>query len=139
MTAKTARCLLALTLTGLLNATWVASGEEKVQPPVGKFECRDWETQPTVLLAALVLRGDGSYEATDKVDDLTANRPSATGKYTYDQSKQLINWTSGGWKGRSGTYMPNVKGTDFVIVHTKQDPEGKVSGALRCARSSPAR
>jgi len=139
MTAETARCLLALTLTGLLNGVWVANGEEKVHPPTRHFECRDWETQPTVLLAALVLRGDSSYQATDKVDDLTASRPSATGKYTYDESKQSINWTSGGWKGRSGTYLPNVKGTDFVIVHAKQDPEGKVSGALRCARSSPTR
>ena len=28
--------------------------------------------------------------------------------------------------------MPHVKGTDFVVVHTKRDPENKIDGTLRC-------
>jgi hypothetical protein len=136
MKAKKVTGVLASILASILTMIGIAAGQRAVSNPTGQFECRDWEKQPTILLAALVLHSDGTYEATDKVGDLTAHRPSATGKYSYDQSKQLIDWTSGGWKGRSGTYMSNVKGTDFVVVHTTQDPEGKISGALRCARSS---
>jgi hypothetical protein len=33
--------------------------------------------------------------------------------------------------------MPRVKGTDFVVIHTTRDPEGKVDGTLRCARTLP--
>ncbi|MGA2005074.1 MAG: hypothetical protein ABSG70_16935 [Terriglobales bacterium] len=52
-------------------------------------------------------------------------------------NKQQIDWSSGDWKDRIGTYMPNVKGTDFVVVHTKKDPEGRIDGVLRCARTAP--
>ena len=131
--------ILPLTLGGFLTGTCVATGQETVQPPVGQFECRDWESTPTVLLAVLVLHGDGSYEATNRVDDLNAHRPTTTGRYTYDVEKQQIDWTSGGWKNRIGTYMPHVKGTDFVVIHTKRDPEGKIDGTFRCARTPPPR
>jgi hypothetical protein len=114
-------------------------GQQATPSPVGQFECRNWESQPTVLLAFLVLQGDGTYQATDKVDDLTAHRPSTKGHYVYDQSEQKINWTSGDWQNRVGTYMPQVKGTDFVVVHTKRDPEGQVDGVLRCARTPKAK
>jgi hypothetical protein len=105
------------------------------QSPAGQFECRNWEVQPTVLLAALTLNSDGSYQAIDNTADLTANRPSATGHYTYHPNKKQIDFTSGAWNNRLGTYMPQVKGTDFVVIHTRRDPEGKVDGTLRCART----
>jgi hypothetical protein len=69
--------------------------------------------------------------------DLSAHRPSTKGQYIYDVNKQQIDWSSGDWKDRIGTYMPNVKGTDFVVVHTKKDPEGRIDGVLRCARTAP--
>jgi hypothetical protein len=126
-------------LLGFLTPTGLASGQRSTQSPVGQFECRDWDVQPTTLLAVVVLRSDGSYEATDKTEDLTAHRPTTSGRYTYDPRKQLIDWTSGGWRDRIGTFMPKVKDTDFVVVHTKDDPEGKIrGGALRCARMPQA-
>lgn len=106
------------------------------QSPTGQFECRNWDLQPTVLLAAFTLNSDGSYQATDNVADLTANRPSATGRFTFDPNKKQVDFTSGAWNNRVGTYMPQVKGTDFVVIHTRRDPEGKADGALRCARTS---
>jgi hypothetical protein len=137
MTARNIGWIVALALGSFLTGTCVASGREPAQPPVGRFECRDWETQPPILHAVLVLRADGFYEATDRVDDLNAHRPTTTGRYVFDKDKQQIDWTSGGWKERIGTYMPHVKGTAFVVVHTKRDPESKVDGALRCARTPP--
>jgi hypothetical protein len=101
---------------------------------VGQFECRDWESESTILQAVLVLHPDGSYEATDRVDDLNAHRPTTTGRYVFDEDKQQIDWSSRNWKDRTGTYMPRVKGTDFVVVHTKRDPDNKTDGTLRCAR-----
>lgn len=120
---------------GSLAAAHAAFAEPPTTSPVGQFECRDWDTQPTVLLASFLLRGDGTYEATDKVPDLTAHRPSTTGQYRYDEPKEKIYWTSGDWQNRVGSYMPRVKGTDFVVIHTTRDPEGKVDGVLRCART----
>jgi hypothetical protein len=134
MTARTI-WILALALSAFLAETFVARGRQTPQSPVGQFECRDWESQPTVLLALLVLRADGTYEATDRVDDLNAHRPTTTGRYTFNEDQQQIDWTSGGWKDRIGTYMSHVKGTDFVVVHTKRDPENKADGTLRCART----
>jgi hypothetical protein len=123
-------CTLALSLSGAsLHA----------QSPVGQFECRNWDIQPTVLLAAFSLNADGSYQATDNVADLTAHRPSATGHYTFDPSKKQIDFASGAWNNRVGSYMPQVKGTDFIVIHTRRDPEGKVDGALRCARTTSQR
>jgi hypothetical protein len=117
----------------LAGAVHVAAAQDAAQSPAGHFECRDWESQPTILLAVLVLRTDGTYEATDRLDDLNAHRPTTTGRYTFSQDKQQIDWTSGGWKDRIGTYMRHVKGTDFVVVHTKRDPENRSDGTLRCA------
>jgi hypothetical protein len=119
--------------TYLAGAVPVATTQETAQSPAGHFECRDWESQPTILLAVLVLRTDGTYEATDRLDDLNAHRPTTTGRYSFSGNKQQIDWTSGGWKERIGTYMRHVKGTDFVVVHTKRDPENKSDGTLRCA------
>ena len=122
-----------------MTGTSIAPGQEATWSPVGQFQCRDWESEPTTLLAVFKLKGDGSYEAIDKLDDLKAHRLTTTGRYTYDADKQQIDWTSGGWKDRIGTYMPHVKGTDFVVVHTKRDPENKVDGTLRCARTETSR
>jgi hypothetical protein len=130
---------VGLLLAALLAGTLVAKGQDLRKAPVGQFECRDWESQPTILLAVLVLRADYTYEATDKVDDLNAHHPTTTGEYSFHQDKQEIDWTSGDWKDRVGTYMPHVKGTDFVVVHTKRDPENKTDGTLRCARTLPPR
>jgi hypothetical protein len=110
-------------------------GQDRSRPPRGAFQCRNWDISPTILLALFTLHGDGSYEATDKVSDLTAHRASTTGRYTYDVAAQKIHWTSGDWKGRVGTYLLNLKGTDFIVIHTERDPEGKVDGVLRCART----
>jgi len=101
----------------------------------GQFECRNWDVQPTTLQAVLALKSDGSYQATDNVADLTAHRASATGHYAYHSNKKQIDFTSGAWSDRVGTYMPQVKGTDFVVIHTRRDPEGKVDGTFRCART----
>lgn len=117
------------------SESYIVKAQETAQAPTGHYQCRDWERQPTVLLAFLVLQGDGTYEATDRIEDLTANRPTTTGRYTYDESKQQIDWTSGQWRNRLGLYMPKVKGTDFIVIHTKRDPEGKLDGTLRCART----
>ena len=38
-----------------------------------------------------------------------------------------------------GTYMPHVKGADFVVVHSRRKPQNKIDGALRCARTSQQR
>jgi len=137
MTARNICWILALALGAFLTGTCVATDRKTAQSPVGQFECRDWESQPTILLAVLVLHADGSYEATDRLDDLNAHRPTTTGRYAFDEDKQQIDWMSGGWKDRIGTYMPHVKGTDFVVVHTKRDPENKIDGTLRCARTPP--
>ena len=135
MTARTI-WILALALGAFLAGTRVAAGRDSAQSPAGQFECRDWESQPTILLAVLVLRADGTYEATDRVDDLNAHRPTTTGRYSFTEDKQQIDWTSGGWKDRIGTYMPHVRGSDVVLVHTKRDPENKAGdGTLRCART----
>jgi hypothetical protein len=135
MTARNTWMALALGI--FLAGTRVATGQDSAQSPVGQFECRDWESQPTILRAVLVLRADGTYDATDRVDDLNAHRPTTTGRYSFSEDKQQIDWTSGGWKDRIGTYVPHVKSTDFVVVHTKRDPENKADGTLRCARTSP--
>jgi hypothetical protein len=116
-------------------ALFASAATLHAQSPTGQFECRNWDLQPTVLLAAFSLNADGSYQATDNVADLTAHRPSATGHYNYDPSKKQIDFTSGAWNNRVGTYMPQVKGTDFVVIHTRRDPEGKIDGTLRCART----
>jgi len=108
---------------------------QTAQSPTGHYQCRDWEKQPTTLLAVLVLHGDRTYEAIDRMKDLQANRPTTTGRYNYERSKQQIDWSSGQWSNRLGLYVPNVKGTDFIVVHTKKDPEGKLDGTLRCART----
>jgi hypothetical protein len=139
MTARSICWILALALAVFLTGTCVATGRETAQSPVGQFECRDWESQPTILLAVLVLHADSSYEATDRVEDLNAHRPTTTGRYGFDEDKRQIDWTSGGWKDRIGTYMPHVKGTDFIVVHTKRDPENKIDGTLRCARTPSLR
>ena len=134
MTARTI-WILGLALGAFLPGTNIATARDKPQSPVGRFECRDWESEITILQAVLVLRADGTYEATDKVDDLNAHRPTA-GRYTFNEDKQQIDWTSGGWKDRFGTYMPHVKGTGFVVVHTKRDPENKADATLAlCSRS----
>lgn len=136
MTARSIR--MAFTLgTFLAGAAHVATAQDTARSPAGHFECRDWESQPTILLAVLVLRPDGTYEATDRLDDLNAHRPTTTGQYFFREDKQQIDWTSGGWKDRIGTYMRHVKGTDFVVVHTKRDPENKSDGTLRCALTPP--
>ena len=114
--------------------TCIATDRQTPPSPVGQFECRDWESESTTLQAVLVLHVDGSYEATDRVDDLNAHRPTTTGQYVFEADKQKISWTSGNWKNRLGTYIPNVKGTDFIVVHTKRDPDNKTDGTLRCAR-----
>jgi len=90
------------------------------------------------IQAVLVLHADGSYEATDRVDDLNAHRPTTKGRYVFNEDKQQIDWMSGNWKDRIGTYMPHVKGTDFVVVYTKRGPENKTDGTLRCARTAPS-
>jgi hypothetical protein len=123
----------------LIVALFLSATPLHAQFPAGQFECRDWDVQPTVLQAALTLNSDGSYQAIDNMADLTANRPSAKGHYTYHPHRKQIDFTSGGWNNRLGTYMPQVKGTDFVVIHTRRDPEGKIDGTLRCARSSPSR
>jgi hypothetical protein len=122
-------------LTRAAMTLFLSGAALHAQSPTGQFECRNWEVQPTVLLAALTLNSDGSYQAIDNVADLTANRPSASGHYTYHPNKKQIDFTSGAWNNRLGTYMPQVKGTDFVVIHTRRDPEGKVDGTLRCART----
>lgn len=129
---------MALVLGAYLSgAVHVATSQDKAHSPAGRFECRDWESQPTILQAVLLLRTDGTYEATDRLDDLNAHRATTTGRYSFSEDKQQIDWTSGGWKDRIGTYMRHVKGTDFVVVHTKRDPENKSDGTLRCALTSP--
>jgi len=117
-------------------AFFLCSAPLQAQFPAGQFECRNWEIQPTTLVAVIALNADGSYQATDNVADLTAHRSSATGRYTYDANKKQIDFNSGAWNNRLGTYMPQVKGTDFVVIHTRRDPEGKVDGTFRCARTS---
>ena len=129
--------MLALALGAFRTGTCVATDRKTPPSPVGQFECRDRESESTIPQAVLVLHADGSYEATDRVDDLNAHRPTTTGRYVFDEDKQQIGWTSGNWKDRIGTYMPHVKGTDFVVVHTKSDPENKTDGTLRCARTPP--
>lgn len=119
-----------------LSASAIAQSATAVV--VGKFECRDWNNTPTTLIAVLALHRDGSYEATDRVEDLNAHRPSTSGQYRYDKDRQRIDWTSGRWNDRIGTYTPHLKGTDFVIIHTKRDPEGKVDQGISCARTSAA-
>jgi hypothetical protein len=69
------------------------------------------------------------------MNDLQANRATTSGKYNYEPSKQQIDWISGQWSNRLGLYVPNVKGTDFIVVHTKREPEGKLDGTLRCTRT----
>lgn len=142
MEAFTASGLTALIILTLLEiALGVFPSESYIlkaqtaQSPTGHYQCRDWEKQPTTLLAVLVLHGDRTYEAIDRMKDLQANRPTTTGRYNYERSKQQIDWTSGQWSNRLGLYVPNVKGTDFIVVHTKRDPEGKLDGTLRCART----
>jgi len=116
-------------------APFLSAAPLHAQSLTGRFECRNWEIQPTVLLAAFSLNADGSYQAIDNVADLTANRPSTTGRYTFDSNKKQIDFTSGAWNNRLGTYMPQVKGVDFIVIHTRRDPEGKVDGTFRCART----
>jgi len=130
--------LLAFALASLFAGHYLANCEE-TQPPVGEFQCRDWNSQPTVLQAVFTLHEDGTYEATDRTDDLNSSRPSTAGRYSYDKSSQRIDWTSGKWRDRFGIYTPNVSGSDFIIIHTKKDPEGKVDGGVRCIRTSPPR
>ena len=36
-----------------------------------------------------------------------------------------------GHRNRLGLYMSKVKGTDFIVIHTKRDPVGKLDGTLR--------
>lgn len=36
-----------------------------------------------------------------------------------------------GHRNRLGLYMSKVKGTDFIVIHTKRDPVGKLNGSLR--------
>lgn len=126
---------ILVALWGFLSESYILSAQETVQPPAGHYQCRDWERQPTTLLAVLVLHRDGTYEATDTIKDLQANRATTTGRYNFDESKQQVDWTSGEWRNRLGLYMPRVKGTDFVVIHTKRDPEGKLDGTLRCAHT----
>jgi hypothetical protein len=58
---------------------------------------------------------------------------------TFRDDTLQTEWLSGGWKRLAGTYMPNRKGTDFVVVHTKRDPENHRDGTLRCVTlSSPS-
>ena len=130
--------MLALALGAFRTGTYVATDRKTPTSPVGQFECRDWESESAILQAVLVLHADGSYEATDRVDDLNAHRPTTTGRYVFDEDKQQIDWTSGNWKDRIGTYMPHVKGTDFVVVYTKRGPDNKTDGTLRCARTAPS-
>jgi hypothetical protein len=137
MITRNPRWILGLALGSLLSQSYVADAQETERSLEGQFQCRDWESQPTTLLAVLVLHRDGAYEATDRLDDLKANRPTTTGRYTYEKAKQQIVWTSGEWRNRVALYMPRVKGTDFVVIHTTRDPEGKVDGTLRCARTLP--
>jgi hypothetical protein len=129
---------MALAVGAFLAGSRVAIGQDSAQSPVGQFQCRDWESQPTILLAVLVLRADGTYDATDRIEDLNAHRPTTTGRYSLSENRQQIELTSGGWKDRIGTYMRHIKGTDFVVVHTKKDPENKADGTLRCARTPPS-
>lgn len=126
---------LQIVLAVFRSESYIVKAQDTAQPPTGHYQCREWERQPTILLAVVVLHGDGTYEATDRMKDLQANRPTTTGRYTYDESKQQIDWTSGHWRNRLGLYMPKVKGTDFIVIHTKRDPEGKLDGTMRCART----
>jgi len=129
------RTVLSIFL-GMIFALFPIPAPLHAQSPAGQFQCRNWEIQPTVLLAVLTLNADSSYQAIDNVADLTAHRASATGHFAFDPNKKQIDFTSGGWNNRLGTYMPQVKGTDFVVIHTRRDPEGKIDGTLRCARTS---
>jgi len=143
MEAFTSSNLMALIILTFLeialgvfrSESYILRAEETAQQPTGHYQCRDWEKQPTTLLAVLVLHRDGTYEAIDTMKDLQANQPTTSGRYSYERSNQQIDWTSGQWSNRLGLYMPNVKGADFIVVHTKRDPEGKLDGTLRCART----
>jgi hypothetical protein len=137
MGARNRLRLFAFALASLFAGQRLGTCQQS-QPPAGEYQCRNWDSQPyTTLQATFTLHGDGKYEATDQTNDLNSNRPSTTGRYTYDKSNQRIDWISGKWQDRFGSYMPHVKGDDFIVIHTKRDPEGKGDGGLRCVRTSP--
>lgn len=105
------------------------------QSPSGHYHCRDWEKQPTTLLAVLVLHGDGTYEAIDRMKDLQANRPTTTCDITMnDPNSKLTGPRASGVIGLDFTCLARKVRTSLSF-NTKRDPEGKLDGTLRGART----
>ena len=125
------RSILCLLLIAFLVA------DASAQTPEGQFMCRRQEPGSGEVgvgfftnVATMNLRKDGSFQA----KDLTTNVPEIRGHFIYDDKKKIIVWDSGIWKTLLGHYVPNVSGTDVVMVTTKKDAQGKRDGALQCVR-----
>ena len=81
-------------------------------------------------VAYIWVHPNGTYE----VLDLTTTRGKTSGKFTYDQKNEFIDWTSGDLSKLIGHYFSSVSGQTAIMLNTKKDPEGRMDGTLPCIR-----